>query len=246
MEAFIEDGIVMISQPHDDFNEERYLKARSLEGRVLTNNQVSKLPFTTTVHSHHNEWKLRAKSYKRLLSVIKKRKPVTLLDIGCGNGWLIGNLGKEFSNCEFTGVDLNRIELKQASQLFGNDNTRFCYFDLINNTFFDNESFEVIIFNASIQYFDDLSTIIKIAKSLLKPNGLLLINDSPLYNNSNESKEAKQRSKAYYKQLGVPEMANNYFHHTVDELTELGFAKYQNWTALVPKYPFPLYIYSKP
>lgn len=246
MDPTIRNGVVLASEPNDNnLSESNYIQVRSLEGRILSNDQVLKLPFTTTDNVHHHEWNLRRNSYKRLLSVLKKKKPTTLLDIGCGNGWLVGNLAKEFTNCQLSGIDVNLVELEQASQLFGSARSCFYYLDLLNSSFFEKASFEVIIFNASIQYFKDLSTIINIAKSLLKSGGILLINDSPIYNGIKDSAAAKHRSKAYYKQLGVPEMAKNYFHHSTPELNELGFSKYHSWTTMLTKYPFPLFIYSK-
>ncbi len=247
MDPTIRNGVVLVSEPDaNDLSKSKYIQVRSLEGRILSDNQVLKLPFTTADNVHHHEWNLRSNSYKRLLSVLKKKKPTTLLDIGCGNGWLVGNLANELTNCQLSGIDVNQVELEQASQLFGSKRSRFYYLDLTNNSFFDTAAFEAIIFNASIQYFNDLSTIINIAKSLLKSGGILVINDSSFYNNDKDSAAAKHRSEVYYGRLGVPEMAKNYFHYSTPELIELGFSKYHSWTSMITKYPFPLFIYSKP
>lgn len=246
MDSIIRNGVILASVPDaNDLSASKYIQVRTLEGRMLNDDQVVKLPFTTTDNLHQHEWNLRSNSYKRLLSVLKKIKPTTLLDIGCGNGWLIGRLANEFSYCQLSGVDVNLVELEQASQLFGSQRSRFYYLDLINNSFFNTASFEIIIFNASIQYFDNLSTIINIAKSLLKPGGMVLVNDSSFYKNDKESAEAKQRSEVYYERLGVPEMAKNYFHYSTPELIGLGFSNYHSWTSMIIKYPFPLFIYSK-
>ena len=247
MDPLISNGVVLVSEP-DDYksSETKYIQARSLEGRILGDEQVSALPFTSTDYLHHEEWNLRRNSYKRLLSVLKRKKPTTLLDIGCGNGWLVGNLANELNYCQLSGIDVNQVELEQASKLFAGERSRFYFLDLIDNSFFDPESFDAIIFNASIQYFDNLSAIIAIAKILLKSKGILLINDSPVYTNDTDSEAARLRSEAYYKQLGVPDMAKNYFHHNTPELIKLGFRKYHSWTTIITKCPFPLFIYSKP
>lgn len=239
-------GVVFVSNPKDyTLNESSYMQVRVKEGRILTDDDVANLPSTAINSQHHKEWKLRSKSYKRLLNIIQKENPVNLLDVGCGNGWLIGNLSTELPFCKFSGIDLNEKELIQASRLFGKPTTCFYYLDLLKRPFFEKERFNIIIFNASIQYFNNLPAIINKAKLLLKPKGIIIINDSPFYKNKIEAAEAAKRSKAYYKTLGATKIAHNYFHHIKPQLAALGFNTYKNWATMISSYPFSLFIYNK-
>ncbi|MEO9965942.1 MAG: class I SAM-dependent methyltransferase [Reichenbachiella sp.] len=239
-------GVKMISDPADNRSSESlYIEARSLEGRVLTDDQVSRLPNTSAEQSHHQEWQLRSKSYRRLLSVLKRLKPTSLLDIGCGNGWMMANLSTEFPRCRMTGVDLNLTELDQASRLLTQKNVELYYLNLMEEPFFENGTLDVIVFNASIQYFSDLTGIIERAKTLLKPKGSILINDSPFYDSTALALAAAKRSKEYYSKLGVPDMSKRYYHHTSHELLHLGLKQYFGWRYLITRLPFPLYLYTK-
>jgi hypothetical protein len=53
-------------------------------------------------------------------------------------------------------------------------------------------------------------------------NGEIHIIDSPIYSDQ-EAMNAKQRTANYYSSLGFPEMINNYFHRSWDEISEYNF-----------------------
>ena len=74
---------------------------------------------------------------------------------------------------------------------------------------------------ASIQYFPVLTDILGTALRYLKAGGELHIIDAHLYSPARVS-AAKERSRAYYAALGVPEMAGYYFHHSIDALLPFG------------------------
>ncbi len=246
MSSRTNNDVIFVSDPKKYHQSELpYLEVRTKENRVLADEQVIKLPDTPSQYDHHREWNLRKKSLRRLKKLIMMVQPKAILDVGCGNGWLIGNLSKQLSGCSFAGIDLNREELTQASRLFGSDFVKFYYIDLIADSFFEDEAYDVIIFNASIQYFRDLSSIISTVSQLLKKNGMIIINDSPFYANHAAAEQAAIRSKEYYENLNVPAMSSNYFHHTVGQLAELGFTRQNSWISRLMRYPFQLYTYSK-
>jgi SAM-dependent methyltransferase len=95
-----------------------YLSLRRTEGRVYTDEIVSQLPdFKSTDNLIEREWKIRAKSAKRLATYLLKKKPRSVLEIGCGNGWL-GNFLNRKLKTDYCGVDINQTELLQAAKLF--------------------------------------------------------------------------------------------------------------------------------
>ncbi len=231
----------------DDFvkKESAYLTARDHEGRLLDDELVLSLPNPPSHLANYNEWVLRKKSTSILLRQLRKHAvPNQILDIGCGNGWFIGGLKKTFPQSKLCGVDLNALELEQANRLFGNEQVKFFYLDILKKQYFKNESMDIVIFNASIQYFQDLHEIIQTASQLLKPKGSIWVNDSPFYRSKSDQLLAVQRSQMYYNDLGTPEMATYYHHHLESDLLQLGFRKIKNLNPFL-KLPFSLYQFKK-
>ncbi|MES2060530.1 MAG: methyltransferase [Bacteroidota bacterium] len=51
----------------------------------------------------------------------KKRNPLKILEVGCGNGWLSAKL-TEIQQTEIIGLDLNKSEIHQAINVFNKTN----------------------------------------------------------------------------------------------------------------------------
>jgi ubiquinone/menaquinone biosynthesis C-methylase UbiE len=194
-----------------------YFRLRQKEGRIYTDADVATLPFIYTSHPHYNEWVIRKHSQKALLSYIKNKKTFTsVLEVGCGNGWLSSRIAKAI-DAEVTGLDINTYELEQAKRVFKNiPNLNFVNSTLQSGSL-KNEKFDMILFAASIQYFPSLKQIMQIAIEHLTLQGEVHIMDSPFYH-IQETAAAKQRTKEYYKALGFELMADHYYHHHLAEL----------------------------
>jgi ubiquinone/menaquinone biosynthesis C-methylase UbiE len=194
-----------------------YFRLRQKEGRIYTDADVATLPFIYKSHPHYNEWVTRKHSQKALLSYIKNKKTFTsILEVGCGNGWLSAGMAKSI-DAEVTGLDINTYELEQAKRVFRNiPNLNFINSPLQSGSL-KHEKFDMIIFAASIQYFSSLKQIIQIAIEHLTLQGEVHIMDSPFYQ-IQETAAARQRTREYYKALGFEAMANQYYHHQLAEL----------------------------
>lgn len=94
----------------------------------------------------------------------------SILDVGCGNGALMGFLddGKK----RLTGIDRDDFCIRKASETYPSPPFHFICCDFMD--YRPEESFDAIVFVASIHHMNMLSAIRK-AKSLLSPNGILLI-----------------------------------------------------------------------
>ncbi len=154
-----------------------------------------------------------------------------MLEIGCGNGWLCHMLSS-VAGSQVIGIDINFTELQQAARVFQDfNNLHFIYTDISNEPFRE-KKFDIIVFAASIQYFESLNEILTISIKLLKPGGEIHILDSPFYSMS-EINAAKHRSRVYYEEAGFPAMADCYFHHSRQELKQFRPSVLYN-----PKNPF--------
>jgi hypothetical protein len=69
----------------------------------------------------------------------------------------------------------------------------------------------------SIQHFRDLHEVVGLSLKLLHQNGEIHILNSPFYK-PEEIEAAKKRTISYYTQLGLPEMAGRYHHHSITEI----------------------------
>jgi SAM-dependent methyltransferase len=195
--------------------EDLYIAARKQEKRLYTDEQLSNLPDIDPLHHYHNEWKIRKHSAGRLITYLeRKRRNLKILEIGCGNGWLSAKMAS-INDTNVIGLDINQVEINQASRVFRKSNLQFIY-DTFNDNTFENETFDVIVFAASLQYFPSLINVLKQAQSILNQRGEIHIIDTPFYN-SEDASEAEERSRNYYTELGFPEMADYYYHHSISE-----------------------------
>lgn len=197
-----------------------YLEVRRREGRVLSDAVVKNLPEISASNPYAWEWKLRARSLNRLKRKLSKNAELRLLDLGCGNGWMANRLA-ENPHWKVWAVDLNQEELEQGARLFGRQNLKFVYADVLQGVLSENH-FDVIVLAAATQYFPDLEALLVTLRKLLTTRGEIHFVDAPFYKNNAEKVAAGQRSLAYYSKLGMPEMAQYYHHHCLRDAEKLG------------------------
>ncbi|HWI91441.1 MAG TPA: class I SAM-dependent methyltransferase [Flavisolibacter sp.] len=210
--------------------EQLYFDLRIQEKRMYTDDEVMWLPDVNSDHIHRNEWKIRKTSCQRLTRYLaNKKKPLKILEVGCGNGWLSYHLS-QIPNSNVVGLDVNFFELQQASRVFAaTPNLRFVYSDL-NEV--QNDKFDIIVFAASIQYFRSFSDIIQSALNRLNTAGEVHIIDSHFYYQT-EVEDARQRSREYFDSKGFDKMDGFYFHHTLKNLDELNAEILYNPNSLI-------------
>jgi SAM-dependent methyltransferase len=223
--------------PAEERFNELYVALRGKEGRMYTDREVARLPDIAPSHAYFKEWKIRKRSCQRLLRYIKNnRRLSTILEVGCGNGWLSGRLAGA-ARGKVTGIDINGAELAQARRVFGKiSNLDFVDGD-IRSGILREKKYDLVVFAASIQYFSSLGEIIEAAMQHLTLCGEIHLLDSPLYR-FNEIAEARHRSRKYFAEAGFSKMANHYFHHGMEDLTPFCFAVLDNPHSLKNKLLF--------
>jgi len=196
--------------------EDLYISVRRKERRIVSDGELMFLPDVDASHVHYNEWLIRKRSSLRLIAYLKKKKsPLKILEIGCGNGWLSSRLSA-IANTKVIGLDINEPEINQAKRVFKKDNLDFLT-GIFTPELFADEKFDIILFAASIQYFSSLKEILQKSLHCLTERGEIHIVDSHFYEPS-EVKNAAARCIDYYTNLGFPEMAGHYFHHSTADL----------------------------
>jgi len=216
----VTNGVVRISEVDKTF-ETLYLQVRKKEKRLYSDDEVRLLPYASKRNPHKNEWALRTKSFLRFKKYLSQKKSkLNILDLGCGNGWFTGQLAKEFHHNYFC-VDVNLPELEQAARVFDSDNITLIYAD-ITEIALPTNTFDIVILNSALQYFSNISSLVKELFFISKSYAEVHIIDTPFYNPS-EIMQAKNRAQKYYHSIGYGEMASKYIHHNIEELKYLRF-----------------------
>jgi 2-polyprenyl-3-methyl-5-hydroxy-6-metoxy-1,4-benzoquinol methylase len=115
--ADIDTGTKQQSEQNDGFAD-LYIDMRNKEKRFLSDCKVMFLPDIDENHVHYKEWRIRKQSSQRLIDYLKtKNKPLNILEVGCGNGWLSAKL-HTISGAKVTGIDVNEPEIQQAQRVF--------------------------------------------------------------------------------------------------------------------------------
>jgi len=201
--------------------EQLYLAIREYEGRVYTDADVACLPTVDASHKYYNEWQVRKRSADRLVNHLqKKNKPLNILEVGCGNGWLAAKLA-DIPGAKVTGLDINRAEISQARRVFKKDNLQFVN-DRIDGDMIRDMHFDVIVFAAVLPYFTSVQSILQTALDKLYPRGEIHITDTNFYH-PGEVDGAIQRCADYYTEMGFPQMAELYYHHTLNVLKDFNY-----------------------
>jgi 2-polyprenyl-3-methyl-5-hydroxy-6-metoxy-1,4-benzoquinol methylase len=196
--------------------EKAYAILRQKEKRTYSDAQVSILPEIDPGHVHYKEWEIRKESCTRLITYLKKKKKaLKILEIGCGNGWLSAKLS-EIGQAELIGLDMNRVEIEQAANVFNKANLKFIY-DGFPSEHLTGLKFDIVLFAASVQYFTSFPAVINEALKYLTEGGEIHITDTPFYP-AEQIEGAAYRSKTYFAGLEQSEMVRYYHHHSIDDL----------------------------
>jgi SAM-dependent methyltransferase len=225
--------------------ESTYLNLRRQEGRLYDDDQLTKLPHLTN-HPLQKEWSIRRTSANNLVIGLQGRKINKLVEIGCGNGWLLRHLTTALKT-EGAGIDINLQELEQAVRVFGSlEYLVFAHADILSGVL--NEPIaDVIVLASVIQYFPDLNLLLSQLMKLLAPSGEIHILDSPLYT-IDKVELAKMRSDHYFMESGSPSMKDSYFHHTWKSIQDYHYQvlydpdtlsnKFRRWTSSYSPFPW--------
>lgn len=117
----------------------------------------------------------------RLISSLKNvafNNYTRILEVGCGAGFSIKYLEKQYS--EFVGVDYSQGLIDYANQYNSSSKTNFICANI--KEYSPEEKFDVIFMIGVLHHFDDIQGILRHIVSLLKPGGVLVANE-PLGSN---------------------------------------------------------------
>ena len=205
------DGIFLLeTMLKEGKHEEVYIRIREKEGHLLRDTQVLTLPDQAPAPEFQRLWVMRKQSAVSVCNQLARESNPVILELGCGNGWF-SHMLSEISGSSVIGMDMNLTELKQAARLFQKDNLAFAFGDIERDPLLQ-ETFDYIVLNAVIQYFNDIPGVLSTIRKLLKKNGEIHILDSAFHRTTTDQEKARARSRDHFAQMGEPDMIHH-FHH---------------------------------
>jgi len=143
------------------------------------------LPFEDRSGLHADVWRQRARQYRRLIEWVLKPierqadRPLRMLDVGAGNGWLAYRLAQRGHHVAAIDLMTNIRDGLSAHR----------YYDaafLPVQAEFDHLPFEagqadVVVYNGAFHYSTNYATTLREAWRVLTPTGCVIVLDSPVY-----------------------------------------------------------------
>ena len=164
-----------------------YARHRADEGRGYRGEQLLALPYLTS-GPHAGQWKIRARTFdafvSRVIRPIAERlgRPLQVLDLGAGNGWLSYRLALEGHQAFALDIRADDVDGLGAAGAFGHRApTMKCIVAPFDDVPLPSASVDVALFNASLHYATDLGAVLREAERLVRPAGRIAILDSPFY-----------------------------------------------------------------
>ena len=147
------------------------------------------LPFCDLTKSHKRRWEIRAKTFRHFEREIlaevaaESEPPLTILDLGAGNGWMSYRLARlgyrpvavDVLTNSWNGLGAASHYCPELPELFPRFQAEF------DNLPFADGQFDCAIFNASFHYSEGFDRTIAEAVRCLRPGGVLIIADSPTF-----------------------------------------------------------------
>jgi 2-polyprenyl-6-hydroxyphenyl methylase/3-demethylubiquinone-9 3-methyltransferase len=105
---------------------------------------------------------------KNQLSIYFKKENISVLDIGCGGGFLTNFLASSY---QVTGIDLSKESLAIAKKQDPTQSVQYLFADATDLPF-KNESFEAVFAMDLLEHVEEPERVIQEASRVLKPKGL--------------------------------------------------------------------------
>ncbi|HXL71405.1 MAG TPA: class I SAM-dependent methyltransferase [Rhizomicrobium sp.] len=161
-----------------------YARHRAREGHALSGEALRALPYLRS-GPLARQWAVRARSFDVFARLVLRPegKPLALLDLGAGNGWLCHRAARmghrpvalDMRDDDVDGLGAARHLLAETPGLFE------CVIASFDTIPLASGRFDVTLFNASLHYAHDLKSTLAEAMRVTRRGGLLAIMDSPFY-----------------------------------------------------------------
>lgn len=181
---------------------ETYQRVRVAEGRgTLDDNLLRALPACPKHHPLAHQWQIRERSFAALMTLLKRTlvDGARVVDLGAGTGWLSYRLAEAgFQPCAIDLRDEQEDGLGAASAFDGQWPRIQAELD---NLPIDDDVVDAVIFNASFHYLEHQRDGLAEALRVTKPGGLVVIADTPIYNDDASGEAMLEEQQTYFQDL---------------------------------------------
>jgi SAM-dependent methyltransferase len=205
---------------------EDYGRVRLAEGQASADPEFARrLPFRDITGRNGAAWRTRALHYVAIrvgLEIARAVAPsaVRVLDLGAGNGWMARRLAGSFRvtalDADGSALGLGALRDARVTRVVAD----------VEALPLRTGSFDTVIAAAALHYAVDLTAALAEAARVLRPGGLLIVADSPLYEGADARERAWQRTRAHYASFGAAHLAARYRGLTRDELDACGLFRF--------------------
>lgn len=220
-----------------------YETIRGAEGRGSDDPAYYRnLPWVDRQDRWAADWGIRARSFhafvRRVLVPLERenRRPLRILDLGAGNGWLSNRLAQRGHYPAAVDLSTSAADGLGAHKFY---ETRFVPVQAEFETLpFAAGQFDLAVFNASLHYAVDFTAVLAGARAQLGPGGRVVVIDTPLYRDPNSGEQMVRERRVFFQaRYGFPSDAlpsRNYL--AIGELPALGRAAGLAWEIHRPFY----------
>lgn len=140
----------------------------------------------------------RSQPFYDLLEMVKVRKDLSVIDLGCGTGELTRQLADHLPGSYTTGIDSSNEMLREAAN-YTNNNLVFSQAS-IEEFVQGKNKYDLIFSNAALQWVDDHTTLLPALIRLLNSNGQLAVQVPSNHHHFTHATLAAMAAEAPYQQ----------------------------------------------
>ena len=128
--------------------------------------------FAKNLKNYNNNAKIQKRMSERLVYFIQNKEPQSILEIGCGTGFLTEQIVNCCNFSSYKAIDI----VKECEEYIEQINSNIIFIPLDIEEYLKNttETFDLIVSNASLQWVENFEGVINSLKKLLNPNGELI------------------------------------------------------------------------
>ncbi len=187
---------------------------------ALDSSYLLNLPYEDVSGRRASEWRVKARSLDALERLFARNRLRRVVDLGCGVGWLSYRLAQRGYDVYAIDVVLDDVLGLGAAGVYVRSGVFFeRIWGELERPPLTASSVDAVVCNASLHYANDLPRALVEMKRLLRPGGLLVVMNSPVYNDPESAERALTDFRERLRRLGASEeVVSTYHHFTRDSL----------------------------